>query len=37
LTDGEDCYTAAVAVHRDGEMHVFCVDFLPHKRGGAER
>ncbi|HVE08120.1 MAG TPA: EAL domain-containing protein [Paraburkholderia sp.] len=37
LTDGEDCYTAAVAVNRDGETHVFCVDFLPRKRGGIER
>jgi EAL domain-containing protein (putative c-di-GMP-specific phosphodiesterase class I) len=32
LTDGEDCYTAAVAVPRDGELNVFCVDFLPRKR-----
>ena len=32
LTDGEDCYTAAVAVPRDGALNVFCVDFLPRKR-----
>ena len=29
LTDGQDCYTAAVAVERDGELNVFCVDFTP--------
>lgn len=29
LTDGEDCYTAAIALERDGELNVFCVDFTP--------
>jgi hypothetical protein len=28
LTDGEDCYTAAVAIRRNGEVNVFCTDFL---------
>jgi EAL domain-containing protein (putative c-di-GMP-specific phosphodiesterase class I) len=28
LADGEDCYTAAIAVEHDG-VHVLCVDFVP--------
>jgi EAL domain-containing protein (putative c-di-GMP-specific phosphodiesterase class I) len=28
LTDGKDCYTAAVTVERGGELEVFCVDFV---------
>ncbi|MBN3767501.1 EAL domain-containing protein [Burkholderia sp. Ac-20365] len=32
LMDGQDCYTAAVTVQRDGATHVFCVDFLPEVR-----
>jgi EAL domain-containing protein (putative c-di-GMP-specific phosphodiesterase class I) len=29
LTDGDGCYTAAVAVERDGERYVFCAEFMP--------
>ena len=28
LTDGKDCYTAAVTLERGGELEVFCVDFV---------
>ncbi|WP_042299171.1 EAL domain-containing protein [Paraburkholderia kururiensis] len=28
LTEGADCYTAAVAVMHAGKLHVLCVDFL---------
>jgi EAL domain-containing protein (putative c-di-GMP-specific phosphodiesterase class I) len=28
LTEGKDCYTAAVTIDRDGELQVFCVDFV---------
>jgi EAL domain-containing protein (putative c-di-GMP-specific phosphodiesterase class I) len=28
LTEGKDCYTAAVTVERGGELEVFCVDFV---------
>ncbi|WP_206952708.1 sensor domain-containing phosphodiesterase [Trinickia acidisoli] len=28
LTEGKDCYTAAVTVDRGGELEVFCVDFV---------
>ncbi|RDU97165.1 EAL domain-containing protein [Trinickia dinghuensis] len=28
LTDGKDCYTAAVTIERGGELEVFCVDFV---------
>ena len=28
LTDGKDCYTAAVTVEFNSRRHVFCVDFL---------
>lgn len=28
LADGQDCYTAAIAIERDG-THVLCVDFVP--------
>ena len=27
LTEGRDCYTAAITVERNGEIEVFCVDF----------
>ncbi len=29
LTEGEDCYTAAIAIDRDDGLGVFCADFLP--------
>jgi hypothetical protein len=29
LTDGDGCYTAAVAIERNGERHVFCAEFMP--------
>jgi len=32
LMDGQDCYTAAVTVEREGQTLVFCVDFLPEVR-----
>ncbi len=28
LTEGKDCYTAAVTIERGGEVEVFCVDFV---------
>lgn len=28
LTEGKDCYTAAVTVEADGQVNVFCVDFV---------
>jgi EAL domain-containing protein (putative c-di-GMP-specific phosphodiesterase class I) len=39
LTEGKDCYTAAVTVETDGKTEVFCVDFVadvPHspREGG---
>jgi len=35
LMDGQDCYTAAVTVQRNGATHVFCVDFLPEVRNAS--
>lgn len=29
LTEGRDCYTAAVTVEFGGELQVFCIDFAP--------
>ncbi|CAN7420930.1 EAL domain-containing protein [Trinickia sp. LjRoot230] len=37
LTEGKDCYTAAVAVEAGSQLHVFCVDFIldvPHPDDG---
>ena len=28
LTEGKDCYTAAVTIERGGGLEVFCVDFV---------
>jgi EAL domain-containing protein (putative c-di-GMP-specific phosphodiesterase class I) len=36
-TDGNDCYTAAVAVQGQGELSVFCVDFLLEPAGDIVR
>jgi EAL domain-containing protein (putative c-di-GMP-specific phosphodiesterase class I) len=32
LIDGEDCYTAAVTLERNGETTILCVDFIPAAR-----
>jgi hypothetical protein len=32
LIDGEDCYTAAVTLERNGETTILCVDFIPTAR-----
>lgn len=36
LTEGEDCYTTAIAINGHNGLEVFCADFLPDRsRGGA--
>jgi hypothetical protein len=32
LIDGEDCYTAAVTLEREGKTIILCVDFIPAAR-----
>jgi EAL domain-containing protein (putative c-di-GMP-specific phosphodiesterase class I) len=32
LIDGEDCYTAAVTLERNGQTTILCVDFIPAAR-----
>jgi EAL domain-containing protein (putative c-di-GMP-specific phosphodiesterase class I) len=39
LTEGKDCYTAAVTIERNGELDVFCIDFVattPVPRSGGQ-
>jgi hypothetical protein len=37
LTEGRDCYTAAVATHARGQLVVFCVDFVLDSAGTVMR